>query len=1074
MNWQDLTAKIRNYAPKEWRHRDFELFFEIETILHFYETLIADGEKRPVREAWALLSGYHVPGIDDQAVQRQQSLKLRQHLQYIKTASSWRWWLDWYRTQPDSIRLYQFLQSPNDELLFNQTYGVLLYEDRLTAYGKVFSSSPDRRKKRKPVAWAVAGDYQFELNNQWVDVKIPEAFAGFAENPWPMRDLPRRTQSEAIKINLERLLEIALKLDLCEQEKEILPRGNWHDRLSKLRFESKNQNGQFEPSHMMELNGLFHLAGALGIGKSTLIWILTYYLAYEGQHVTVMLNTVIETIRLAVWLRQMGISAAPALGRNRAEHERKYGLANADALSVTRIFQPPSPDKPAEPVLSWMPTPCALSGTQAKPIPVSSEPCFELRDKAGKRHICPLLPVCPVHNLSRDLIQSKVWIVNPMSFLYSFAPQGVGEERTRLLEAIYRLSDVFIVDEADRVQTQWDRVFAPVRPVAGSDEAVLDKLHRKLGEVSGGTWGRQRAGEAVFNRLTNTDDNANTLTNRVFRLMKKHPYLARWIKNFQITNPSLFNRLLASVMKFAPPEPDEDAKKQLEENLRAEFRRFWSNPLRRKGNDLTKWVNDLLGADVKEKVLQKDLERWLINQMCWKEKLNSRQKKLVRKLEFAVTLSAMIKRANDIFYQLNWIEDEIGDIESGSFNLSTAVTDLVPDSPLGVVLGLRLIDYVNGRNLGVFNALRYRGIGRWLLLNFHRLYEDQDGTVGPHVLVTSATSWLPGSAQFHLAVEPHGVLLPKETPTNKIELLLRQPKNRIGNWIHVSGTGNRRENNLRSSVKQLANGDFQDELDYWQGKGEKRRILLIVSSYEQTTWVQDELQKHPQWQNRVVRLLPDDAELLDESTIRAREVERLWERDADILIAPLMAIQRGFNILDEMEDGALLGSIFFLVRPYPPPDDLSPQIMSLNAWLMNQLQEGSRTLTDGYSELEMKAMRELRKRANQRWIRLLQTTTRGLAKMDDDFYNEFIRDQFIVIWQTIGRLLRGGRDARVVFCDAAFVARKEGRRHMLRDWHDMLEALINTNNETEKQLAKHLYQLAWNTFETAAKNRRIF
>lgn len=83
--------------------------------------------------------------------------------------------------------------------------------------------------------------------------------------------------------------------------------------------------------------------------------------------------------------------------------------------------------------------------------------------------------------------------------------------------------------------------------------------------------------------------------------------------------------------------------------------------------------------------------------------------------------------------------------------------------------------------------------------------------------------------------------------------------------------------------------------------------------------------------------------------IRTREVETFYEKNADVLIAPLMAIQRGFNILDEIGN-ALLGSAFFMVRPYPPPHDLTPQIMSLNAWYMTQLHHHGRTVIDTYSD----------------------------------------------------------------------------------------------------------------------------
>ena len=83
-------------------------------------------------------------------------------------------------------------------------------------------------------------------------------------------------------------------------------------------------------------------------------------------------------------------------------------------------------DAPNIPALRWLVAPCALSGLQPEPIPIGKEPCFNLvtPDDPSKRYRCPLLPICPVHQVSRDLVESQVWVVNPWSLLYSSAPEG--------------------------------------------------------------------------------------------------------------------------------------------------------------------------------------------------------------------------------------------------------------------------------------------------------------------------------------------------------------------------------------------------------------------------------------------------------------------------------------------------------------------------------------------------------------------------------------------------------------------------------------------------------------------------
>jgi hypothetical protein len=673
--------------------------------------------------------------------------------------------------------------------------------------------------------------------------------------------------------------------------------------------------------------------------------------------------------------------------------------------------------------------------------------------------------------VEHDLVESQVWIVNPMSFLYSSAPDGVGEGRLRLLEAVYCLSDLIIVDEADRVQVQWDRAFAPTRPLVGSDDALLDRLRLRLAIETSGP-GRQRAARASVNRLSNDTDQANILANRAFSLLQRTPRIAKWIKNYQITNVSIFTRLVRELAKTVPDERDREA---LKARLHEAFRGYWNNPLSRESGELAVWINAVLAMDTNDKRRHRELESWLAAQTGWSIPFKGKQRLFLKKLDFALTITALIKRTNGIFYQLKWLEDELS-LDNTNYELPDAIVNLVPDPPLGVLLGVRHVRRSFEGDLGTFNAVHYRGIGRWLLLNLPTLYQEQTGQPGPHVLLTSATSWLPGAAQSHLSVKPDAVLLKEGGANGAIEIHFRPVKTKYGNWTKVSGAGNYRELHLRQIVRKLTEAgphtpsDLQRALDYWKDRNEPRRLLLLVSSYEQTGWVLDELNRHPEWRGRATRLLPDDAEMQDEFTLRTREVERFKEHDADILIAPLMAIQRGFNILDETE-GALLGTAYFLVRPYPPPDDLSPQILSMNAWVLNQLDNNSRTLKDDYIGFE--AMSKFRKRAYQAWNQRLASGRRGISAMSDDYYTEFLKDQFVVIWQTIGRLLRGGRGAQVYFVDGAFSA-KEGKRNMLLDWHAMLDNLIKSPDAHDQYLANALYLAAWEAFQTAIEDKEIF
>jgi hypothetical protein len=143
----------------------------------------------------------------------------------------------------------------------------------------------------------------------------------------------------------------------------------------------------------------------------------------------------------------------------------------------------------------------------------------------------------------------------------------------------------------------------------------------------------------------------------------------------------------------------------------------------------------------------------------------------------------------------------------------------------------------------------------------------------------------------------------------------------------------------------------------------------------------------------------------------------------------------------------------------------------MNTWVLNQLENNSRVLKQNYSGIQ--AMIEFRRKAHGAWHRRLASGRSGIGAMADDYYAEFLKDQFVLIWQTIGRLLRGGRGAQVYFVDGAFSA-KEGKRNMLLDWHAMLDALIRTSDPHDQYLANALYLSAWNAFHTAYEKKEIF
>ncbi|UUZ84557.1 hypothetical protein LJK88_13335 [Paenibacillus sp. P26] len=115
----------------------------------------------------------------------------------------------------------------------------------------------------------------------------------------------------------------------------------------------------------------------------------------------------------------------------------------------------------------------------------------------------------------------------------------------------------------------------------------------------------------------------------------------------------------------------------------------------------------------------------------------------------------------------------------------------------------------------------------------------------------------------------------------------------------------------------------------WRYSGSNRKVLLIVNSYEDVADVGAVFASYSSWKNRY-RQLTRDPDPYREAEFSRAELERFANENADVLIAPLLAISRGYNILDETK-GSLFGSVFFLIRPYPIPQDMTYLIQMLHA-----------------------------------------------------------------------------------------------------------------------------------------------
>lgn len=265
---------------------------------------------------------------------------------------------------------------------------------------------------------------------------------------------------------------------------------------------------------------------------------------------------------------------------------------------------------------------------------------------------------------------------------------------------------------------------------------------------------------------------------------------------------------------------------------------------------------------------------------------------------------------------------------------------LVPESPMGNILGFQFLTEEEpgaapGSGSPILRFFRCAGVGRTLLLTLHEMTGPGD-TAAPHVLLMSGTSWAGTAPGAHVSA-PVGAILrapAKESQairrTTFRKLFLRGPD---GKPLHLSGTRpDRRPKVLELMLDRLARprdgrakNDLDQELDLITHQ-HRKRLLLLVGSYEEARIAAEFLHGIPRWHGKVCRLVADDVELEvsfggatpdtsdfprtddEPMVLRRGDVERFATTGAEILIAPLLSVERGHNILNDLGQAAI-GSV---------------------------------------------------------------------------------------------------------------------------------------------------------------------
>ncbi|MEH2474515.1 hypothetical protein V1281_004302 [Nitrobacteraceae bacterium AZCC 2161] len=942
------------------------------------------------------------------------------------------------------------------------------------------------------------------------------AVSGLSPAPATAPDKPIRAP---IDVTLADLEGIAGMLDAEDAADKSRSPKNFLTRLRSLDGEPvftvlSPRAGKLEPTPRILLDGLSHMIGLPGAGKSTLIFLLVVLLARQGRRITLLVPSIEFALALDADLTRYGVPTALLVGQS-PDARRRHATRLAERIATNEggSFGQTAPGA------ELLGTRCALSGFVSVPppsfeFPHDRPPCTSLRQASIKKdgeegregyRLCPLATSCGRQRSARRLADAEalVHIGHVISTDVGVSPH-FHDERMRHFERIARTSDLVIVDEVDGAQAALDDKGIAELDLFGSKDSYESLLLQDVFDpvASGRGFALSASIENYFlasNRFMRL--NRALRAHLLQRMEEEGGILARF-KDAFVTG----NSILASM--YLDPDADEDDHGSSRfDHIRRFFERLVMSVL-----------TSEIGGDGKDDLSELDLERVarelsipaaeldrsvvrfraalskLLNVRLverFEENYDEMREAFFGAIphrpdldpqEARVLFRFLVEVTTVVLQFLALVPAQYAMIAEGVHTervfgqgVSADLRRTLPESLIGRLSGIRFGYETNDRGQRSLRLqyLSFAGVPRLLLYHLHEMMTE-DGIAGPAVLLASATSYLKPSPSYHVPVEPSFILRREgETQAWRESVYSFKPvpdPDRPGEFVRVSGL--RTEGERHRALRLLADHFFggsdplvsqlrSDQFD------PGRRTAIVVNSYEQVRFIKAHLKRTASSAHRVIGVTADIRSIPASERaewVAAGQVEALGARDDwDALVFPMKAIGRGVNIVfpdgDRVRD-AVIGNVAFFVRPHPTADSLA-----FTGGLAGQLALGfdMKSFPPAASVGDLAGRwRVSRDEALERlrWLLRRPQQISRLGRMIEPF----VADGMVDLLQTIGRAMRNGCKTRVFFVDASFApnstndAADTQRSSMIVAMRDVLARLVASKDPVDREIYRLLYE----------------
>lgn len=984
-------------------------FAAIEAVLYLLSLTAPDADPT---KAYLLFTQYQLIGTTQCSDIEHTLQQARFKLGYYRSQKYWQDDLREYRKKRyAAVRAFS-IQQVDEKRSFSKAIGPYPYpyEERAKEWVRFW---PERVEDLKAPTYAESGTYRYMYSLESGDsetVRVKLNSAG-VDTAWSMP--VEKNCRPPITISIKELLSTAEKMA------EICP-GDPCFTILKTNILKEVNGSTVQPCSELTIREVVNMVGMVGAGKSTLIKVLSFWFHQHGLRMTVVVDTVAETLSLQKYLSSLGVAASPLIGRS---ERMKYinQVSQPDEICLSASYS------------QYLTPACLIDGMDEQhdaAIVFGKEPCYSLK-KGNQHYLCPYFEQCSGTKMLRDCYTASVVVTT----VAGFAASRVGTARETFLELAMRDFDLVVFDESDRVQKTLDHFFMPetsfnnyIRECAEDCSAYM-KLSSK-----------HREENLAAQRYDEMQRQSVTVLSCIVKSL--HHELGAWRKityGDPFSALTLLDDLYQTETEFKIPHAVYQAIYELidmqdEERIRQST--LWA-------------VLDSSCKSTDEFFFDRMYQLWLTE---FGETFSRPEKNKARKIQ-----DARIKLILRLIYFDHFIRG-LSDAYEASHETSYGQNELfgflqtrfrqqqhfLPSALCGNLFGLKKTDE---EDIILFRQFAF---GRSLMKDLPYLRTDQHGNpAGPHVILLSGSSWAEGSYEYHVNRPVNYIL---EADAEKRMFLEKTRFFESGFLERISGAGDDQRMAQLRSITQKAVDLIVREYERKAGK-----ILLVVNSYAQALEVQQTLETALRKANcsaRTCRMISDAINAPSgEDTVRRGEVSRFAQMNADILIAPAMAIERGHNIVDEYGHSAL-SAVFFMVRPMAVPDDIQQKGSKLNGLVESHCKRETQESLFAYNA-------RIRQFAARQWNKMCKTEAFGIAELSEDERKDVVATLFVLILQIFGRLARVTDVSRpaphVYFIDGAFRSRPEKAEDFdcLSELGQYLEKLMTQKESSE--IAKTLY-----------------